>query len=77
MKESTLISKLKEAEDQRLQNNRMIQSLVRDLQDLQQTFAGFINVIRRLPGYDDVITEMTKERAEQEKKNESGLNLDD
>ena len=77
MKESTLISKFKEAEDQRLQNNRMIQSLVQDLQDLQQTFAGFISVIRRLPGYDDVIAEMTKERAEQEKKNETGLNLDD
>ncbi len=77
MKESTLISKFKDAEDQRLQNNRMIQSLVQDLQDLQQTFAGFISVIRRLPGYDDVIAAMTKERAEQEKNKETGLNLDD
>jgi hypothetical protein len=79
MKESTIISKFKEAEGQRLQNNRMVQSLVQDLQDLQQTFAGFIAVIRRLPGYDDVIKQMTEERAAEEanKKDETGLNLED
>jgi hypothetical protein len=77
MKESTIIAKFKEAEQQRLQNNRMVQSLVRDMQDLQSTFAGFISVIRRLPGYDDVIKAMTEEREAQEKKNETGLNLDD
>lgn len=79
MKESTIIAKFNEAEQQRLQNNRMVQSLVQDLQDLQQTFAGFISVIRRLPGYDDVIKQMTDERAAEEanKKDETGLNLED
>ena len=77
MKESTIISKFSVAENERLQNNRMIQTLVRDFQEFQQTFAGFISVIRRLPGYDDVIKQMTEERAAEEKKNESGLNLDE
>lgn len=77
MKESTIIAKFNEAEQQRLQNNRMIQSLVQDFQNFQQTFAGFISVIRRLPGYDEVIKQMTEERAAEEKKNETGLNLDD
>ena len=79
MKESTIIAKFKEAEQQRLQNNRMVQSIVQDMQDLQQTFAGFIAVIRRLPGYDDVIKQMTDERAaeEENKKDDTGLNLDD
>jgi DNA-binding ferritin-like protein len=78
MKESTIIAKFKEAEQQRLQNNRMVQSLVQDMQDFQKTFAGFISVIRRLPGYDDVIKQMTDERAaEAEKKDDTGLNLDE
>ena len=78
MKESTIIAKFKEAEAQRLQNNRMVQSLVQDMQDLQQTFAGFISVIRRLPGYDDVIKQMTEEReAEVEEKDDTGLNLEE
>ena len=79
MKESTIIAKFNEGEQQRLQNNRMIQSLVQDLQDLQQTFAGFISVVRRLPGYDDVIKQMTEERAaeDENKQDKTGLNLDD
>jgi len=77
MKESTIISKFNVCENERLQNNRMIQTLVHDLQEFQQTFAGFISVIRRLPGYDEVIKQMTEERAAEEKKNETGLNLDD
>lgn len=77
MKESTIISKFSVAENERLQNNRMIQTLVRDFQEFQQTFAGFISVIRRLPGYDEVIKQMTEERAAEEKKNETGLNLDE
>ena len=77
MKESTIISKFSVAENERLQNNRMIQTLVHDFQEFQQTFAGFISVIRRLPGYDDVIKQMTEERAAEEKKNETGLNLDE
>ena len=57
---------------------RMVQSLVQDMQDFQQTFAGFISVIRRLPGYDDVIKQMTEERAaEEKKKDDTGLNLDE
>lgn len=78
MKESTIITKFNTCDSERLQNNRMIQSLVQDMQDLQQTFAGFINVIRRLPGYDEVIKQLTDERAEEvEKKDETGLNLDE
>jgi hypothetical protein len=77
MKESEIIRKFAESKNQILQNNKMLQSVIQDFQDLQQTFAGFISVIRRLPGYDDVIKEMVAERAqaEDDKNYNDGLDL--
>ena len=61
MKEQTMIQKFKLGEQQRLQNNRMIGQLNQDVNNLQQMVSGFLGVLRKLPGYDEAITELAEE----------------
>ena len=66
MKESVIITNFKMAEKQRIQNNQMIGALVDDTRQMQEMLAGFLNVIRRLPGYTEAIAELAKEHEEAE-----------
>jgi hypothetical protein len=70
MKESTIIVNFKKAENERLQNNQMIMRMVDDLSQLQQMVSGFLGVIRKLPGYEDAIKEMSAEHEAAKKKAE-------
>lgn len=68
MKESTLIVKLKQAEQQRLQNNQMVMALTQDVAQLQEFVSGFFKVVRRLPGYEEIIKELAAEHKAAEEK---------
>ena len=71
MKESTLILSLKRGEKERLQNNAMIMALTQDVANLQEMMAGMLQVIRRLPGYSDVIKELAAENKKKQEEMEA------
>ncbi len=64
MKEVTLITTFKKHEKMIIQNNGMIGKLVDDAQQMQEMIAGFLGIMRKLPGYDKAIKELAKEHEE-------------
>lgn len=66
MKEVTLITTFKKHEKMIIQNNGMIGSLMNDVQQIQEMTAGFLGVIRKLPGYEKAINELAEEHAKRE-----------
>ncbi len=66
MKESVLIEKLNRGQNERLQNNQMIQGITRDLGEMQQFVVGLLATMRKLPGYDAAIKELADENAAKE-----------
>jgi len=64
MKEITMIQKFNIGQKERSQNNQMIASLMKDVEQLQQMASGLLGVVRELPGYDKAIKVMTKKHEE-------------
>ena len=67
MKEQTLIEKLNRGENERLQNNQMIQHLMNELQLIQEFTTGLLSTMRKMPGYKEAIEELAAENMEKAK----------
>lgn len=67
MKEQTLIQKLNRGEQERLQNNQMIQHLMNELQLVQEFTTGLLSTMRKMPGYKEAIEELAAENLEKAK----------